>query len=121
MLTQGDYRPGVSVDTAVGINYNNLYHVGPLDKLVPLFQIIGSHREADNGVAAHPTDTGYDRILLSPGVDITKVISDEHNTTFKLYGDVEIPVYQRANGQQLGLGLSSKNRVGLYILRMYKL
>ena len=29
------------------------------------------------------------------------MIDDEHNRTFKLYGDVEVPVYQQANGNQL--------------------
>ena len=105
VLTQstadGTYTPGASVDAAAGIVYNNLYHVGPFDKVAPLLQIIASHREKDSGTAAHPEDTGYDRLFISPGVDLTKVISDQHNNTFKLYGDVEIPVYQRVNGNQL--------------------
>ncbi|MGA7327236.1 MAG: hypothetical protein WBX25_22805 [Rhodomicrobium sp.] len=97
----GDYRPGTSIDTAIGITYNNWYHIGPLDKIAPLLQVIISHREPDSGAAAHPGDTGYDRIFISPGFDITKVLNDEENKTFKLYGDIEIPVYQRVNGNQL--------------------
>ena len=96
-----DYRPGVSLDTAIGITYNNWYHVGPFDKVAPLLQVIISHRQPDSGAAAFPGDTGYDRIFISPGIDITKVVDDPNNRTFKLYGDVEIPVYQRVNGNQL--------------------
>ncbi len=97
----GDYRPGASVDGAAGITYNNWYHVGPFDKVAPLLQLIVSHREHDSGLASNPGDSGYDRLFISPGIDITKVIDDEHNRTFKLYGDVEVPVYQRENGNQL--------------------
>ena len=96
-----DYRPGASIDGAAGITYNNWYHVGPFDKLAPLLQVIVSHRNHDSGLASNPGDTGYDRVFISPGIDITKVIDDEHNRTFKLYGDVEVPVYQQANGNQL--------------------
>ncbi|MGO9544332.1 MAG: hypothetical protein ACLPPF_06005 [Rhodomicrobium sp.] len=97
----GDYRPGTSIDTAFGVIYNNWYHVGPFDKIAPLFQVIVQHKQPDSGAAADPADSGFDRILLSPGIDFTKVIDDAHNRTFKLYGDVEIPVYERFNGNQL--------------------
>jgi hypothetical protein len=98
---QGGYRPGMSLDTALGITYNNWYHVGPFDKVAPLLQVIVSHRQPDSGAAAFPDDTGYDRIFLSPGFDITKVLDDPNNRTFKLYGDIEIPIYQRVNGNQI--------------------
>ncbi len=96
-----DYQPGLSLDTAFGITYNNWYNVGPLDKIAPLFQVIVSHRQPDSGAGAFPGDTGYDRIFISPGIDITKVLDDPNNRTFKLYGDIEIPVYQRVNGNQV--------------------
>ncbi len=85
----------------MGVVYNNLYHVGPFDKVAPLLQFIFSHRERDGGLACDPVDTGYDRVFISPGVDLTKVIDDANNRTFKLYGDIEIPIYQRVNGNQL--------------------
>ena len=104
----GDYHPGAQIDTAAGIIYNNWYHVGPFDKIAPLFQVIVSHREPDSGDAANPASTGFDRIYISPGIDITKVINDSKNTTFKVYGDVEIPVYTRENGNQLVAPFLSK-------------
>jgi hypothetical protein len=96
-----DYRPGTQVDGAVGITYNNWYNVGWLDKIAPVLQIIGSHRQPDSGAAAFPGDTGYDRIFISPGIEFTKVLNDAENKTFKVYGDVEIPIYQRTNGNQI--------------------
>ena len=98
---EGDYRPGASIDAAAGITYNNWYHVGPFDKLAPLLQVIVSHRDHDTGAAALPGDTGYDRVFISPGIDITKVIDEANNRTFKLYADIEVPVYQNVNGNQL--------------------
>ena len=96
-----DYRPGASVDAAAGITYNNWYHVGPFDKVAPLLQVIASHKGHDSGLASDPDNTGYDRLFISPGIDFTKVIDDAHNRTFKLYGDIEIPVYQYTHGNQL--------------------
>ncbi len=108
LMANANYRPGISIDTAIGVTYNNWYHVGPFDKIAPLHQIIVSHRDHDTGLAADPVDSGYDRIFISPGIDNTKVIDDPNNRTFKLYGDIEIPVYQRVNGNQLVAPFLSK-------------
>ncbi len=99
--TAGGYSPGLQLDTAIGITYNNLYNVGPFDKIAPVLQMIISHRQPDSGGGANPYDSGFDRIFISPGVDFTKVLDDPNNRTFKFYGDIEIPVYQRVNGNQL--------------------
>ncbi len=94
----GVYIPGTEIDTSVGIIYNNWYHVGPLDKVAPLLQFIYSHKNRDSGPSADPADSGFDRVFISPGVDLTKVIDDPNNNTMKLYADIEIPVYQYMNG-----------------------
>ena len=101
LQANANYIPGLQVDAAVGIVYNNWYHVGPIDKIAPVLQLIYSHRQPDSGAAADPADTGYDRLYISPGVDFTKVVDDASNQTLKLYGDIEIPIYQRMNGNQL--------------------
>ena len=44
------------------------------------------------------------------------MIDEQHNRTFKLYGDVEIPVYQQANGNQLVAPYLLQDRRGLHIL-----
>jgi len=101
LQANANYIPGMQVDAAAGIVYNNWYHVGPFDKIAPVLQLIYSHRQPDSGAAADPADTGYDRLYISPGVDFTKVVDDANNQTLKLYGDIEIPIYQRMNGNQL--------------------
>jgi hypothetical protein len=91
------YFPGAQIDAAAGIVYNNLYHVLGFDKITPLGQVIVSHRDHDTGTGADPFNTGFDRVMLSPGVEFTKVVDEANNRVVKLYADVEIPIYYRVN------------------------
>ncbi len=91
------YFPGRQIDGAAGILYNNLYHVLGLDKITPLAQVIVSHRDNDTGTAADPYNSGFDRVMLSPGVEFTKVVDEADNRVIKVYFDIEVPVYYRAN------------------------
>ena len=91
------YFPGTQIDAAAGIVYNNLYHVLGLDKITPLGQVIVSHRDHDTGTGADPFNSGFDRVMLSPGIEFTKVVDEANNRVVKLYADVEVPIYYRAN------------------------
>jgi hypothetical protein len=103
------YKPGYQVDGAIGVLYNNWYNVFGLDKITPLGQFIISHRANDTGDAADPFNSGFDRVMISPGIEFTKVLDEANNRVFKLYVDVEIPIYYRTNagdnGGPLGIGL----------------
>jgi hypothetical protein len=35
--------------------------------------------------------------MLSPGIEFTKVLDEANNRVMKLYADIEIPIYYRAN------------------------
>ena len=94
------YRPGDEYDGSLGSYYN----AGPMagaDNVAPLLQLLGSYRLHDVGFNADPQDSGYRRLLISPGVeyDIDAV---------KLYADVEVPVYQNVNGNQLTAPILTK-------------
>jgi hypothetical protein len=89
----GSYKPGSELDWAAGVSYNNLYKVAGFDKITPVLQFVGSHRQHDTGSLSKPEETGYDRILIAPGVEFTKVLDERNNKVFKLYGDIEIPIY----------------------------
>jgi len=91
------YYPGAQIDAAAGIVYNNLYHVLGLDKITPIAQVIISHRDHDTGTGSDPLNSGFDRVMLSPGVEFTKVVDEANNRVVKLYADVEVPIYYRAN------------------------
>lgn len=92
-LVSGQYRPGDEVDVATGVYYD----AGPVagvGKLYPLLQIIGSQRWHDSGANSNPDNSGYSRVLISPGVEYDV-------SSIRLYGDVELPIYQHVNGNQL--------------------
>ena len=91
------YLPGYQIDGAAGIVYNNLYHVLGLDKITPVGQVIVSTRSHDTGTGSDPYNSGFDRVMLSPGVEFTKVVDEANNRVIKLYADVEVPIYYRAN------------------------
>lgn len=92
VLKQGDYRPGLETDAAAGIYYEG-FSLGRM-KISPVVQAIGAWRGRDNGAAAAPDDSGYQRILVGPGVEFRL-------HPVKLYADVEIPVYEHVTGNQL--------------------
>jgi hypothetical protein len=92
VLIQAEYRPGVELDAAAGIDYKG-WSLGRV-KISPVAQVIFSERTSDSGAAANPDNSGYQRILLSPGVEF-------HLHPVKLYADVELPVYQNVTGNQV--------------------
>ncbi len=60
-------------------------------------QVIVSHRNADSGTGADPFNSGFDRVMLSPGIEFTKVLDEANNRVLKTYFDIEVPVYYRGN------------------------
>ncbi len=91
---RSNYRPGEEVNVAAGVATAgwNLAH----DKanLSPVIQLIASVRARDHGPDGHPSDSGYERLVLAPGLEF----QTEH---WRLYGHLALPVYQRVNGNQL--------------------
>lgn len=91
-LTQGGYLPGSENDAALGVYYNGWSVVGV--RITPVVEVLNSYRSRDRGWAAHPTDSGYDRVLLTPGLELDY-------KRVMVYFDVGFPVYQYTNGNQL--------------------
>ena len=92
VLSQDQYRPGFELDAAAGINYRG-FSLGPLT-ISPLAQVLFSGRASDSGDNANPDNTGYQRILLSPGMEVQM-------SSVTLYADAEFPVVQYFTGNQL--------------------
>ena len=91
---QGGYRPGQEFDAAAGAFYDGWVFAGGRFKVSPLLQLIISTRAPDAGRLAARPASGYERLILSPGVQFA-------TGDWRAYGDVEFPVYQRVNGNQL--------------------
>jgi hypothetical protein len=103
-LTQDHYRPGDEFDAATGVYYDG-WDMEKDGKISPLLQFIGAYRKHDIGLNADPSNTGYTRLLIAPGVeyDVNSV---------RLYGDVEFPIYQNVNGDQITAPVMFKFLVG---------
>ena len=93
IATQDGYTPGPELNGAVGVSYNN-WNLGPQTTLAPILQVLLSDRGRDSGPVADPANTGYQRVLISPGLSLAM-------NQWKLYADVEVPVWQHMNGNQL--------------------
>jgi hypothetical protein len=91
-LTQGGYLPGTENDAAAGIYYNGFSVAGV--KVTPVGEVLNSYRSRDRGWAANTPNSGYDRVLLSPGIELDY-------KRVMVYFDVGFPVYQYMNGDQL--------------------
>jgi hypothetical protein len=91
--TQGNYVPGKELDAAIG-SYYNFGWVGPLKELAPFLTLYGAFRSHDLGSEANTPNSGYERLLLAPGIE-TKV------RMVRVYADFEVPVFQHYNGDQL--------------------
>ena len=91
-LIQNEYRPGLELDAAAGLDYQG-FSVGRVN-ILPLAQMIFSERTSDSGTAADSSNTGYQRLMLSPGIEF-------HLHPVRLYADAEFPVYQNFTGNQL--------------------
>jgi hypothetical protein len=93
VLTQAQYRPGAEFDAALGAYYNG-WSIGPV-LVSPIAQAKLSVRGSDTGAnASNPVASGFERLVLSPGIELNM-------HPFKVYSDVELPVYQHFTGNQL--------------------
>jgi hypothetical protein len=92
MATSNHYTPGSELNGAFGVSYAG-WSIGDA-QFSPVLQGIVSYRGRDGGLAGDPDETGYTRFLISPGIKADF-------GTWKLYSDLEVPVAQTVNGNQL--------------------
>jgi hypothetical protein len=93
VLIKDHYRPGTEVNVATGVYYEGTRKTGDFH-VTPLLQLVGTWRDRDGGAEAEPDETGYTRLLISPGIEV-----DYGQTSF--HADVGLPVYQDVNADQL--------------------
>jgi hypothetical protein len=92
VITQDGYRPGAEINTTAGVSYENFDF--ETFKIAPILQFIASYRWKDTGPQANTTGSGYDRLLIAPGIRINV-------SNIRLNANVALPVYQHVNGNQL--------------------
>ena len=91
---KSNYRPGEELNFAVGLSWAGWTFAGGKMTLAPVVQLIGSVRARDHGANGHSTDSGYERAVLAPGLEL-------QSGPWRLFADIGAPVYQRVNGNQL--------------------
>ncbi|WP_124949732.1 TonB-dependent receptor [Sulfuriferula thiophila] len=89
MDTRNDYRPGNALNLNLGVRYTGFGNI------MPQLQLNAQTRSSDSGANADPANTGGKLAYLSPGATIK--VSDN----IKVYGFVQLPVYQYVEGLQL--------------------
>lgn len=112
IATQGGYRPGNEYDSAAGLDYT-FDRPGLLNRITPVLSLINSYRMHDSGPAADPPNSGYERLLIAPGIEFRV-------KNVRIYADVEVPVYQYTNAAPLALEQDSGQLVAspLYKVQM---
>jgi len=88
-----NYRPGNEVVATAGAYYEG-WQVSPTVKIAPVLQLNGTYRGRDGGPDGHPEDSGYTRVLVTPGVEVDL-------NRVSVFLDVGLPVYTNVNGNQL--------------------
>ena len=91
---KSNYRPGEELNFAIGFSWAGWTIAGGKATLAPVVQLIGSVRARDHGSDGHPDDSGYERAVLAPGLEL-------QSGPWRLFADIGAPVYQRVNGNQL--------------------
>jgi hypothetical protein len=87
------YRPGAEGVATTGLYYEGWSTHANL-KFSPVAQLRAVYRRPDSGPEALPDDTGYTRLLVSPGVEVAA-------GNARIYAEVALSVYTNARGNQL--------------------
>ncbi len=88
-----NYRPGAEGVAVLGAYFEGWSAHAAL-KFSPVAQLRVAYRRPDGGVDALTADTGYSRILVSPGLEAAR-------NGWRVYADVALPLYGNARGNQL--------------------
>lgn len=95
IATQNAYRPGNEFDLAAGVSYGD-EDLFSFARITPVVSVIGSYRQRDTGDNADTANTGYERVFIAPGLEL-------RFHSVRVFGDVEVPVYQRVNAGTPGV------------------
>lgn len=87
--SRADYKPGNAFALNLGLRYQGF------DSVVPELQFNVRASGKDSGAAASPEDSGGESVFIAPGVAVPV------GRTVRLYGFLQLPIYQNLNGYQL--------------------
>ena len=99
--TRDGYRPGNELNGALGVTYD-LGEVAGSVRAAPSLSLLGSLRRHDTGINSDPINSGYQRLLLAPGLKLRL------SHRLSVYGDVEFPLAQYANSDDPSSGVAGQ-------------
>ena len=88
-----NYRPGAEGVAVAGVYFEG-WSTHTALKFSPVGQLRAVYRRPDGGPEGNPEDTGYSRLLISPGLEVATGHA-------RVYADVALPLYTHARGNQL--------------------
>lgn len=89
VTAKDEFKPGMGANLSAGVRYVT----GGM--VVPQLQVNARIERRESGDEADVDNSGATLVYLSPGATVNI------NKQFKLYGFVQVPVYQRVNGLQI--------------------
>jgi hypothetical protein len=87
--TRDAYRPGNEFDSAAVLSYD-LGAFGKVSRVAPVLQLLNSYRAHDTGDNADPLNSGYERLLIAPGLEVRV-------NRVRFFADVALPIYQHTH------------------------
>jgi hypothetical protein len=93
VATKAIYRPGYELLGVVGAYYHG-WTLSSGVRVVPLAQVTAAVRGHDGGTMGMPMDTGYSRLIVSPGIEVSY-------DRIRAYAEAGIGVYNNMSGNQL--------------------
>ncbi len=90
---KANYRPGAEGAVTAGAYFEGWGSAEGL-RVSPIAQLRAIYRRSDGGPDGHPEDTGYQRLVVAPGLEFT------HGST-RVYVEAGVPLYTRSTGNQL--------------------
>lgn len=92
-LVHRGYRVGDEISAAAGIFYDAGKFYG-IKKVGPILQITAAKRLKDKSWASDQQNSGYSQAFFAPALEL-------NFNKFKIYADIEFPIYRNVNGNQL--------------------
>lgn len=89
LAAREDYKPGLSFNFNTGIHYLGF------ERVIPQVQINGKTGRRDQGSQADTENSAGTLVYISPGAEVSLT------PQMKIFGFVQLPVYQYVNGYQL--------------------
>ena len=93
VATKSIYRPGYELLGVVGAYYHGWASSSGV-RVVPLAQVTAAVRGHDGGTMGMPADTGYSRLIVAPGIEVSY-------DRFRAYAEAGLAVYNNMSGNQL--------------------